>query len=406
MNLVEMHKWFRQYAQQMGMQNVRAILPEQIDTFINTSIDDSVNEIVRSNLAITNDRVITDNSKIGTINALRTLYEVKPLDVNTFKATLIVPISEFKNIFSVDAASVSIKINNDVFVAEYCTLYDTDTDAQIANECTSQFSSVGHLCQGDIYCQIVDSNFKFTIVPDGNWNISHDSNITLYLYNGGQDESYTTDAFEIEGNFLCLDGDEINSGKFTTKLPDCLFYGDLAINYKQSIGGYTRVGQITTFPQSQGAATQYYPVRIIEDIYLADALQDFILKPSLRSPIVVIHNNDTLDLYLGTPAGGISAIQRGVTGNPVKFKNNLSMFKLRLSYIRKPAKVEYNEDNLAANVECDMPEYMHVDILKHAVDLYRVAIQGSLMAAQSQARNQNQEIARNNARDEGYAPQS
>ena len=53
-----------------------------------------------------------------------------------------------------------------------------------------------------------------------------------------------------------------------------------------------------------------------------------------------------------------------------------------------------------------MPEYTEVDSLKHAVDLYRVAIQGSLMAAQSQARNQNQEIARNNARDEGYAPQS
>ena len=31
MTIAEMHVWFRQYAQQMGMQNVRAILPEQID---------------------------------------------------------------------------------------------------------------------------------------------------------------------------------------------------------------------------------------------------------------------------------------------------------------------------------------------------------------------------------------
>mgnify|MGYP006955536998 CR=1 FL=1 len=29
-----MHVMFRQYAQQMGMQNVRAILPEQIDLLI------------------------------------------------------------------------------------------------------------------------------------------------------------------------------------------------------------------------------------------------------------------------------------------------------------------------------------------------------------------------------------
>ena len=27
MNAAEMHIWFRQYAQQMGLQNVRAILP-------------------------------------------------------------------------------------------------------------------------------------------------------------------------------------------------------------------------------------------------------------------------------------------------------------------------------------------------------------------------------------------
>ena len=40
-----MHKMFRQYAQQMGMQNVRAILPEQIDLFINNSISDTINQV-------------------------------------------------------------------------------------------------------------------------------------------------------------------------------------------------------------------------------------------------------------------------------------------------------------------------------------------------------------------------
>ena len=75
MNIAEMHVWFRQYAQQMGLQNVRAILPEQIDLVINTSITDIVNQIITQNIGITNDRIITDNSKISQINALRTLYK-------------------------------------------------------------------------------------------------------------------------------------------------------------------------------------------------------------------------------------------------------------------------------------------------------------------------------------------
>ena len=44
MNTSEMHVMFRQYAQQMGMQNVRAILPEQIDLLLNTAVIDIVNK--------------------------------------------------------------------------------------------------------------------------------------------------------------------------------------------------------------------------------------------------------------------------------------------------------------------------------------------------------------------------
>ena len=81
MTIEEMHVWFRQNAQQMGLQNVRAILPEQIDLLLNTSIYDTVNQIIQQNIGITNDRVITDNSKIGQINALRTLYKVKEVAI-------------------------------------------------------------------------------------------------------------------------------------------------------------------------------------------------------------------------------------------------------------------------------------------------------------------------------------
>ena len=77
MDIADMHINFRQYAQQMGMQNVRAILPENIDILLNQSITDTVNQLIRENIGITNDRVVTDNSKIGQINAFRTLYDVK-----------------------------------------------------------------------------------------------------------------------------------------------------------------------------------------------------------------------------------------------------------------------------------------------------------------------------------------
>ena len=79
MKIAEMHMWFRQYAQQMGMQNVRAILPEQIDTLINTSIQDIIDEVITKNVGTTNDRVISDNSKLASINALRSLYRVRTL---------------------------------------------------------------------------------------------------------------------------------------------------------------------------------------------------------------------------------------------------------------------------------------------------------------------------------------
>ena len=73
MNIADMHVYFRQYAQQMGMQNVRAIIPEQIDILINTAIVDIVNKIVRDNVGVRDDKLIKDYSKIGDVDALKTL---------------------------------------------------------------------------------------------------------------------------------------------------------------------------------------------------------------------------------------------------------------------------------------------------------------------------------------------
>lgn len=267
MDIIEMHQMFRQYAQQMGMQNVRAILPEQIDLLLNNSISDTINQIITQNVGVTNDRVVTDNSKIGQVNALRALYKVKL-------------ITDFSGVFTAGSET-------------YIRKYNTDT-AKLGLATKS----------GEVY----------------------------------------TDNY--------------------------LYLVDMSISYKNN----------STFKSS------LFPVRLIDDIYLADVLNDFVLSPRLRSPIAVVYNN-TLDVYIDKLKNG--ALPEGLIPN-----------EFRLSYIAKPAKVSFNEDISGTNVNCDMPTYMHVDIVKHAVDLYRIALNGSLQTVQQQEAQQQRENLRNNYRND------
>lgn len=281
MTIAEMHVWFRQYAQQMGMQNVRAILPEQIDLLINSSITDTINQVITQNIGITNDRVITDNSKIGQINALRSLYKVK-------------------TVLAIPSSGTS-----------------STTTPFIKGEET-------HILR--MYADI--KNFD----------------------NGGSG----------------------TDGKF-----DYLYLVDLAINYSN----------LSSPTSSPTTLTNYFPVRLIDDAYLADTLNDFVLRPRLRTPVAVLYNNQ-LDIYIDNLTNS-------------KLPENLNPYKLRVSYIAKPAIVKYASDLGGTDVDCDLPEYMHVDILKHAVDLYRIAVSGSLSASQQAEQNQQRENARNNYRNEG-----
>ena len=286
MTIAEMHVWFRQYAQQMGMQNVRAILPEQIDLLINSSITDTINQVITQNIGITNDRVITDNSKIGQINALRSLYKVKTVQ-------------------AIPSTSVSSSI----------------TTPFVKGEET-------HILR--MYADI--KNFD----------------------NGGSG----------------------STGKF-----DYLYLVDLAINYSN----------LSSFAGSPTTLTNYFPVRLIDDAYLADTLNDFVLRPRLRTPVAVLYN-DQLDIYIDNLTSG-------------KLPEELNPYKLRVSYIAKPAVVAYKSDLGGTDVNCNLPEYMHVDILKHAVDLYRIAISGALSASQQAEQNQQRENTRNNYRNEGNKQQ-
>ena len=269
MDIQEMHVMFRQYAQQMGMQNVRAILPEQIDLLINNSISDTINQIVTQNIGITNDRVITDNSKLNQVNALRSLYKV-------WKGAITLP------------------------------------------------------------------------TPNTNYIASY--NLPLLGF---------------------LPGGTYNSGNTTKDLAiQYIYIVDLSINYSKD-----------------NFTSNIFPIRIVDDMYLADVVNDFLLAPKLRSPVASIHD-DNIELYIDKPDKGRT---------PYTF-DGMSVKELRLSYIAKPAVVKFLDDLGGTSVDCDLPEYLHVDIVKHAVELYRTAVTGSIAVTQQAQEAQQRENLRNNYR--------
>lgn len=76
MNIGEMHVTFRELAQQMGMQTVRAILMEDIDICLNAAIIEKARNVIVENVGHVpyNDKVARQNAFISPVNALRTLY--------------------------------------------------------------------------------------------------------------------------------------------------------------------------------------------------------------------------------------------------------------------------------------------------------------------------------------------
>ena len=299
MTIREMHVMFRQYAQQMGMQNVRAILPEQIDLLINNSISDVINQVITQNIGTTNDRVITDNSKLNQINALKSLYKVwkgkvtLPTPKTNYIASYMLPLENFG--IATEAKDAKIKKGDNV--------YGTPGSADVGKP----------------------------------------------------------------------------------KKIEYFFLVDLSIDYVKTLS-------------SGSFNTNIFPIRLIDDQYLADVVNDFVMAPSLRSPVATIHDTN-IELYIDKPDAATKSTPESYT-----FGDGLKVNEIRLSYIGKPGIVKFNEDIGGEDVDCELPESMHVDIVKHAVDLYRTALNGGIVGAQGAQQQQQRENVRNNARDEGYEP--
>lgn len=297
MTTAEMHQMFRNYAQQMGMQNVRAILPSQIDMLLNNSISDTINQVIAQNIGTTSDRVITDNSKLNQVNALKSLYKVwkgkvtLPTPKTSYIASYTLPLENFG--IATEAKETEIKKGDNV--------YGTPGSADIGNP----------------------------------------------------------------------------------KRIEYFFLVDLSIDYIKTLS-------------SGSFNTNIFPIRLIDDQYLADVVNDFVMAPSVRSPVATIHDTN-IELYIDKPDSATKSTPESYT-----FGNGLKVNEIRLSYISKPGIVKFNEDLGGEDVDCELPENMHVDIVKHAVDLYRTALNGGIVGAQGAQQQQQRENVRNNAREEGY----
>lgn len=97
-----------------------------------------------------------------------------------------------------------------------------------------------------------------------------------------------------------------------------------------------------------------YDCRIIEHEDLGQTLRDFCNRAAKDAPICTI-------------VGDTQQIQVGIfTGVKKMVKPKL----IQYLYINEPAKVYYDEDTPRNNVNCDLPQYLHMDVVKRAVSVY------------------------------------
>ena len=177
-------------------------------------------------------------------------------------------------------------------------------------------------------------------------------------------------SYELPINAFKNGGTYNNDGINSTSI-SYIYIVDLSISYKKDSDFVSNI----------------FPIRIIDDMYLADVVNDFILHPTFRSPVATVHDN-TIELYIDKPDSSTP---------PFKFQG-CDVNEIRLSYIAKPSQVKFLEDVSGTNVDCDLPEYLHVDIVKHAVELYRTALTGSIAVTQAAQEQQQRENMRNNYR--------
>lgn len=85
MDMKDMHVLFRTLGQQKGLQQVRAILPNEIDAYLNAAIIEKCRSIIQSNTTpMFQDKISQQQTNVSPINALTTLIKTIELDNGSF----------------------------------------------------------------------------------------------------------------------------------------------------------------------------------------------------------------------------------------------------------------------------------------------------------------------------------
>jgi hypothetical protein len=361
----------------MGMQNTRALLPEQIDNLINTSAMDVVTEVIRMFTGDAGDRTIRDSVKLEGVNSLSTLCKVKTFNINGSKVSsygnkpYIINLKDyFSDVTPICYTDFSIAYSNgmDILLSTYdrIRLASAAKYEELSKEWHNYFDG-----------STIDR------VPSPEKDITYYSPVIKYF------KDYYDKSISL------LKSNNVDTSAFNV-FPEAHDYLTGSYNI---IAHLNDVGQLMDLVNSALETnityTNLFPIRIIENYKLSDTINDYIQSPRMRSPIMVIYDGDsdeynggTIELYFGdNKENGLSEVA-----------DKKYVSQLRCFYIKKPNEVKFVSDFDENNVNLDLPEQLHIPVLKHAVDLYRASLQGNLFTAQENARLNQQDAIRNSDR--------
>lgn len=141
----------------------------------------------------------------------------------------------------------------------------------------------------------------------------------------------------IQGSDISGAGNEVSPYKLTINSEGIMLYTGFRVSYND---------------------TTLYDCRIIENEDLGQTLRDFCNRAAKDAPIcTIVGNEDSIDVDI-------------YTGR----KNMPKPTLVQYIYVVEPDKVQYDEDDTDSNVDCNLPPYLHIDIVRIAVGVYLQSI--------------------------------
>lgn len=104
--------------------------------------------------------------------------------------------------------------------------------------------------------------------------------------------------------------------------------------------------------------------RLIEPDRLSDALIDYCTRPTTNEPIVTLFT-EKAENYI--------TVLKVITGQ-TESDDKKVIDRIKICYISNPAIVKYNVEGQNEGVDCDLPEYLHEEIVQLAVKKYIASI--------------------------------